>query len=71
MCSLQMDICLEQAHRLDSGHQQSHHSNSNIPAKDCLLDKVIFNLKDIVMIDAANVDMEGVNKGKGFIKCYA
>ena len=53
-------MVLEVAHKLDEGS-----ANQNaIPNKDRLIDKVIFNLNDIVVISGLNVDLDYACKGE-------
>ena len=55
----QMSIVLEMAHRLDDINNQKQ-----IPSKDLLVDKLIFNIGDVVLMEAKNVELDFANKGK-------
>ena len=59
VCLLQMSIVLEMAHRLDDINNQKQ-----IPSKDLLVDKLIFNIGDVVLMEAKNVELDFANKGK-------
>lgn len=51
-CSPKMDVVLEMAHKVDD------QGNNNIPSRDLVHDKIIFNCADILMITAADVDLD-------------
>lgn len=53
-----MDIVLELAHKVEESNP------TQPPTKDCLIDKVIFNMNDVVMLTAAGAELDFATKGK-------
>lgn len=51
-CSPKMDVVLEMAHKIDDT------GNNNIPSRELVQEKIIFNCADILMITAVDVDLE-------------
>ena len=51
-----MEMVLQTAHRVDDGRF------GVVPPKDLIVDKLVVELKDIVLLTAKNVDLEAVNK---------
>ena len=56
---LQMDVVLELAHLVEDAGD----SANKIPSKERLVEKIVFNISDIVMITALNVDLDYALKG--------
>lgn len=56
-----MDVVLEMAHK----HEESSNNNTNntTPSKDRLIEKVIFNMSDILSISVIDVDLDYAVKG--------
>lgn len=56
-----MDVVLEMAHK----HEESSNNNTNntTPSKDRLIEKVIFNMSDILSINVIDVDLDYAVKG--------
>lgn len=52
-----MDVVLEMAHKVDDT------GNNNIPSRELVQDKIIFNCADILMITAVDVDLDYAVKG--------
>ena len=52
-----MDVVLELAHLVEDG------DDYKIPLKERLVEKIVFNINDIVMITALNVDLDYASKG--------
>ncbi|XP_041348200.1 ataxin-2-like protein isoform X2 [Gigantopelta aegis] len=53
-----MDVVLEMAHKLDSVSSGGRKSMNNIPSKDRIIDKIVFDRNDVVTVTAVNVDLE-------------
>ena len=53
-----MDVVLELAHLVEDGDD-----DCKIPLKERLVEKIVFNINDIVMITALNVDLDYASKG--------
>lgn len=51
-CSPKMDVVLEMAHKVDDT------GNNNIPSRELVQEKIIFNCVDILMITAVDVDLD-------------
>ena len=51
-CSPKMDIVLEMAHKVDDT------GNNNIPSRELVQEKIIFNCGDILMVTAVDVDLD-------------
>ncbi|XP_052073103.1 ataxin-2-like isoform X2 [Mytilus californianus] len=51
-CSPKMDVVLEMAHKVDDT------GNNNIPSRELVQEKIIFNCGDILMITAVDVDLD-------------
>jgi hypothetical protein len=58
MFIFQMDIVLEMAHKVDDT------GNNNIPSRELVQEKIIFNCGDILMVTAVDVDLDFAVKGK-------
>ena len=54
-----MDVVLELAHLVEDAGD----SPNKIPSKERLVEKIVFNISDIVMITALNVDLDYALKG--------
>ena len=53
-----MSIVLELAHKIDDGTNPHQ-----VPTKDRLVEKIVFELKDIVELTAYNVDLDYAARG--------
>ncbi|XP_071181266.1 ataxin-2-like protein isoform X4 [Mytilus edulis] len=51
-CSPKMDVVLEMAHKIDDT------GNNNVPSRELVQEKIIFNCGDILMITAVDVDLD-------------
>ena len=56
-----MDIVLEMAHKVDDT------GNNNIPSRELVQEKIIFNCCDILMVTAVDVDLDYAVKGKSML----
>ena len=61
-----MDAVLELAHLVEDAGD----SPNKIPSRDRLVEKIVFNISDIVMITALNVDLDYASKGSVLLTAH-
>ena len=59
-----MDVVLEMAHKLDNVSSSGRKPMNNIPSKDRILEKIVFDRNDLVTVTAVNVDLEYAVRGR-------